>query len=171
MRCRAVLPFLISLAAAPPICAEDAAALWSRKVQPLFDVQCVKCHGPLEQKGGLELDTPEAVLKGGDDGAVVVPGKPADSPLYLHLAADADPPMPPKKQLTEIERTAIRDWIAAMASAPATPRAKQVESRNFDSVTQAVDTLIAEGWEGRGVKPAPAASERTWCRRVYLDLA
>lgn len=44
------------------------------KVQKILDVNCVKCHGVLEQKGGLELDTPSKVMKGGEAGAVVVPG-------------------------------------------------------------------------------------------------
>src|SRR6187399_1488909 len=69
--------------------AGDAAALWRGTVQPLFDVQCVKCHGPIEQKSGLELDTPEAIFKGGDDGHVVVPGKPDERRLYKYLAADS----------------------------------------------------------------------------------
>ncbi len=101
-----------------PCHADDAATLWSKKVQPLFDVQCVKCHGPIEQKGGLELDTPESILKGGDDGAVITPGKPEDSALFKNLLADADPHMPPKKQLTEAEREHVRQWIAAMSASP-----------------------------------------------------
>ena len=54
-----------------PASAADAKALWSGKVQKIFDVQCVKCHGPLEQKSGLELDTPDMVMKGGENGAVI----------------------------------------------------------------------------------------------------
>src|SRR5262245_47846678 len=92
----------------------DAAAIWSGGVQRLLDVQCVKCHGPLEQKSGLELDTPGAIFKGGDEGQVVVPGKPEESKLYKYLAADSDPHMPPKKQLSDTERAAVRDWIAAL---------------------------------------------------------
>ena len=169
MHRKAVLPLLISLAAAHLAHGTDAAALWSSKVQPLFDVNCVKCHGVLEQKSGLELDTPQMVLKGSEDGAVIVPGKPEESALYQNLAGKADPHMPPKKQLTDGEREGVREWIAALtaAQAPEKPR----EPRHFDSVTQAIDTLIAEGWEQRGVQPAPAADDRTWCRRVYLDLA
>src|SRR4051812_9862882 len=106
---KSVLTFLLPLVAAPLSRGADPAELWSRKVQPLFDVQCVKCHGPLEQKSGLELDTIASVMKGGDDGAVVIPGKPAESTLLAHLAADADPHMPPKKQLTEQERETVRE--------------------------------------------------------------
>ena len=165
--------FFITIATvfAPVLRAEDAAALWTRKVQPIFDVQCVKCHGPLEQKSGLELDTPASVLKGGEDGAVVVPGKPNESLLFQHLAAGADPHMPPKKQLSDAERDTIRDWIAAMTAAPVAEAPKPKAPRHFDNVTQAIDTLIAEGWEQRHVQPAPGIEDSTWCRRVYLDLA
>ena len=140
-------------------------------MQPLFDVHCVKCHGPLEQKSGLELDTPEAILKGGDDGAVISAGKPETSALYLNLASGADPHMPPKKQLSDAEREMVRAWIAAMPAMPEKPKAPEVETRNFTSVTEAIDTLISEGWTQRSVQPAKPVSDSVWCRRVYLDLA
>lgn len=160
------------LLAASPAWATDAATLWSTKVQPLFDVQCVKCHGPIEQKSGLELDTPEAVFKGGDTGHVVVPGKPDESPLYEFLAAKADPHMPPKKQLTDAEREIVREWIVALKDAPKVVEEKKPAApRQFAAVKEAVDTLIAEGWEQRKVQPAAPVDDRTWHRRVYLDIA
>ncbi len=171
MRLQIALTFLLSALAASLARGADAAALWAGKVQPLFDVQCVKCHGPIEQKSGLELDTPEAVLKGGDEGMVVVPGKPEESRLYRYLAPEADPHMPPKKQLTEAERAVVREWIAALAAAPSGSVSNRPALRPFESVTLAIDTLMAEGWERRGVQPAAPTDERTWCRRVYLDLA
>src|SRR4028119_1051919 len=79
--------------------ADEAGALWRGGVQALLDQHCVKCHGPLEQNAGLELDTPEAVLKGDEAGPVIIPGKPDESPLLAALIAGADPHMPPKKQL------------------------------------------------------------------------
>src|SRR5262249_6672021 len=39
------------------------------------------------------------------------------------------------------------------------------------SVTQAIDEFISESWKENKIKPAAAADERTWCRRIYLDLA
>ena len=146
MICRTALTLLFSFAIARLAGAADAAALWSGKVQPLFDVQCVKCHGPIEQKSGLELDTPEAVLKGGDEGAVVVPGHPEKSRLYQYLAAGADPHMPPKKQLTEPQREMVREWIAAMDSKTAKTGKSSKDSkapRKFDSVTSAIDSLLS----------------------------
>ena len=100
-----------------------------------------------------------------------MPGNPEKSLLFQNLAAKADPHMPPKKQLTDAERESVRAWIAAMSTAPVDPAPKPKPARHFDGITQAVDTLIAEGWEARGVNPAAAVDERTWCRRLYLDLA
>ena len=150
----------------------DAAALWAGKVQPLFDVHCVKCHGPLEQKSGLELDTVPALLKGGDEGLVVVAGKPEESRLFQYLAPGGDPHMPPKKQLSEADRALVREWITALGETEAgKPREKKKGARpRFASAREAIDSVIEEGWKARGIKPALAIDDRTWCRRLYLDL-
>ena len=102
------------LSVAAQASAQNATQLWTQKVQTLLDVHCVKCHGPLEQNGELELDTPEAVARGGSDGEIVVPGHPEKSRLYLYLAPDSDPHMPPEKQLTEEQRGDVGAWILAL---------------------------------------------------------
>src|ERR1700744_4172080 len=130
-RSRLIFAFLLSLTTLPLSHGADTAAqIWASKVQPLLDVNCVKCHGPLEQKSGLELDTPQAILKGSEDGAVVVPGKPDESALYENLAGKPDPHMPPKKQLPDAEREVVRSWIAALTVEPA--KAKSHEPHHFD---------------------------------------
>src|SRR5436190_692485 len=144
---RAVLTFLLAFASARFGCGADAAALWSSKVQPIFDVNCVKCHGLIEHKSGLQLDSPEAVLQGGQEGAVVVPGKPEKSRLYQYLASDSDPHMPPKKQLTDVQREAVREWIAATATRMAKPGKRTKAPRRFDSVTQAIDAFMVDSWK------------------------
>jgi hypothetical protein len=168
------LVFVLGVAARAS--AQDAARLWTQKVQPLLDVHCVKCHGPLEQNGELELDTPEAVLHGGSNGEVIVPGKPEESRLYQYLAPDSDPHMPPEKQLTDQQRSVVSKWIVALGKQPADDSGAGEpiladEPPVYSSPTEAIDAFIAEGWDERGVKPAPATDDRTWCRRVYLDLA
>ncbi len=160
---------LLATGAAP---AADSAALWTAKLQPLLDTHCAKCHGPLEQKGGLEVDTPQALLKGGDEGPVLVPGQPDQSPLYQVLAPGADPHMPPKKQLSDAERAIVRDWITALAEpAAADPPAAPLAPRSFSSIGEAVDALVSEAWQQRGLAPAPPLDDRTWARRLTLDLA
>ncbi len=160
------------IAAAPLFGADDARALWSGGVQPLLDQHCVKCHGPLEKKSGLELDTVEAVLKGNEDGLVVVPGKPDESPLLATLASDADPHMPPKKQLAEHEIAKVRAWIAALGNAmPATGKTPPVTPIPATAPHEAIDHFLEAEWKARGITPAPLCDDRTFVRRVYLDLA
>ena len=149
----------------------DSAALWARKIQPLFDLQCVKCHGPIEQKAGLELDTLQAALKGGDSGPVVLPGKPAESILFTQLAAGADPHMPPKKQLSDAEREAVSQWITALAAAPVRQTdATAGAQKQFAAVEEALDSLLAESWSRGALTPAPPTTDALWCRRLHLDL-
>lgn len=170
MHRKVILTFLIAFTSARVACGVDARAVWSSKVQPIFDANCVKCHGLIERKSGLELDSPEAVLKGGQEGAVVVPGKPEQSRLYQYLAPDSDPHMPPKKQLTEVQREAVREWIAAMATSTSKRGNKTKLPRRFNSVTPAIDAFLAESWKATRITPAAPADDRTWCRRIYLDL-
>ncbi|MCC7374371.1 MAG: DUF1553 domain-containing protein [Verrucomicrobiales bacterium] len=96
----------ISTTAAPsakPTPAADAMALLHRN--------CLACHGPEHQRGGLSLATRELTLKGGDSGRVIAPGKPDRSPLLKSLGPDADPHMPPKRQLAPQQIELVRRWI------------------------------------------------------------
>src|SRR5689334_22994394 len=64
---------------------------------------CFSCHNPEKHKGELVLTSRDRALRGGESGPAVVPGKSAQSRLVQVLSADADPHMPPKKQLAGAE--------------------------------------------------------------------
>src|SRR5687767_10807721 len=81
----------------------------------LLHNNCLSCHNAEKHKGGLQLTSREALLKGGDNGAVVESGKPDKSLIVKVLAADADPHMPPKKQLSEAQIKLMRRWVSAGA--------------------------------------------------------
>lgn len=72
---------------------------------------CVGCHKPGKAKGGLLLTTYEKMMKGGDNGVPIVPGKGTDSLLYQCVLKNGDPHMPPKKQLADAEMAALKAWI------------------------------------------------------------
>ena len=59
-----------------------------KDVRPIFEARCFACHGPTKQKGNLRLDRKATIAKGGESGAVVTPGKSADSLLVKHLSGD-----------------------------------------------------------------------------------
>lgn len=88
-------------------------------IAPLFQSRCTTCHGPTKRKGGLRLDSRAAVLAGGEDGPVLVPGDPAASLLFQRasLPLEHEDHMPPegKPQPTPEELAALEAWIAAGA--------------------------------------------------------
>lgn len=164
------LAFLASLAlTAPLLRATDARALWPG-AQAVFDQNCVKCHGPLKHKNGLELDTVESALKGSEDGPVIVPGKPDESKLIAALVADADPHMPPKKQLSVEEIAKLRAWVAALGQPAAAVAAEKAVVLPMEPAA-VIDHFLAAGWQARNLMPAPVCDDRTFLRRVFLDLA
>lgn len=89
--------------------------LYADVIQPILNERCVPCHGQEKVKGSLRLDSLAALQKGGEDGAVVTPFKPQDSPLFARtlLPADDDDHMPPegKPGFTPAESAAVRFWI------------------------------------------------------------
>ena len=94
--------------------AEDPSA-YAHVIAPLLESKCVGCHGAEKQKGKLRMDSHAALLKGGSEGASLVPGNVADSLMVTRicLPADDEEHMPPegKTQLTEGEVKLIRLWV------------------------------------------------------------
>ncbi len=87
-------------------------------VVPMLRDRCVSCHGPEKQKGGLRVDSPEWIRKGGDSGPVVIAFQPEKSYLYTSTVLPADDPdiMPAKgKPLTSAQTRALKGWITGGA--------------------------------------------------------
>jgi len=82
--------------------------------EPLVTIRdnCLRCHSPEKRKGGLVLATRQAILKGGESGEAINLKEPDKSLLLQVLQKDADPHMPPKKQLTKATIDELRKWIA-----------------------------------------------------------
>ena len=93
-----------------PVTAADA-EFFEIRIRPVLHDHCAECHGAKKQKGGLRLDSREGMMKGGESGAAVVPGKPEDSLLLKVVRhVDKDFKMPPPKsgpKLAEAERRSV----------------------------------------------------------------
>ncbi len=103
---------------------KDKTASFESDVFPFLSDNCVSCHSKSTHKGGLILETPEAILKGGDSGPAVVPGKPLDSLLLkASIHEDPDSAMPPRdnkvkaKNLTPVQIGTLQRWIELGAKA------------------------------------------------------
>ena len=90
-------------------------------VQPVLQNNCIGCHGPTNAKGGLRLDTAEAIAKGGKHGPVFLAGKPAESELLRRIALAATDkgvmPPPNKPRVPADQISALKAWIASAAPA------------------------------------------------------
>src|SRR4051812_26089118 len=72
---------------------------------------CFGCHNPEKKKGGLLLTSRAGLFKGSENGPVISQGNSEKSKLLQVLSPDADPHMPPKKQLTDKQIAVLRGWI------------------------------------------------------------
>jgi hypothetical protein len=95
------------------------AVFYEDAVKPVLEARCYSCHGEEKQKGGLRLDSQEAIGKGGKNGKVIVAGNPEESELVkrIDLPPDDEDHMPPKekRQLTDVEKKLISLWVASGA--------------------------------------------------------
>ena len=51
---------------------------FEKEILPILKNNCLACHNTTKAKGGLNLETPQLILKGGDSGPAVSPGKSAN---------------------------------------------------------------------------------------------
>ena len=103
-----------------PIADVQKANVYADIVQPIFENRCYTCHNKSKKKGGLRLDEPSLILKGGKDGKVIVPGNADESDMIkrLLLPRNDEDHMPPKEkpQPKDNEIALLHWWITTGAS-------------------------------------------------------
>ena len=167
------------------------------RIRPILADKCYKCHSKDADKvkGGLLLDSREAMLHGGNTGPALVPGKPAESLLIQAINyKDEDLQMPPKgEKLSDQQIADLTEWVRRGAP---DPRAVSVgasgksyggvgkqhwafqpvkkpalpEVQNKAWVKNPIDHFVLAKLEANGMKPNTPADKATLIRRVYFDL-
>ena len=88
---------------------------FARDIAPVLVANCDGCHvGSGNPRGNLNMDTFERLMRGGDSGAPVVPGNPADSLLVGKLKGTAGGQRMPaggRAHLGDAVMTKIETWI------------------------------------------------------------
>jgi hypothetical protein len=106
-------------------------------VQPVLDARCVSCHGPDSAQGGLRLDSPDAIARGGDSGPVLAAGHPERSELLrrIWLPPSHKEAMPPRgrRPVSASESALLAWWVSDGASFDGT-----LADANVTSVVQPV---------------------------------
>lgn len=140
-----------------------------RQVYPFLKENCISCHNKTTTKAGLNMETPELMIVGGDSGPSIVPGKSAESLLVEASAHSEHIEMPPSKNktgardLTSRELALLKQWIDEGAKSSAKEARKVV----WQALASTVDPIytVAMTDDGRYVACGRA-------NRIFLyDLA
>ena len=67
----------------------ESAVDFEKEILPFLKNNCLACHNQTKAKGGLNLETPQTMLKGGESGAATAPGQSPES-LVFKAAAHLD---------------------------------------------------------------------------------
>ncbi len=174
-------------------------AFFESNIRPVLVKHCYECHSGEtgKSKGGLRVDSRQALLRGGDSGPLLVPGDPEDSLLLIAIRhEDEDYAMPPKQALPEEAIADFERWILIGAPGPAenavpdaspdTPidveqgrefwayrpviRREAPESRDAAWNAHVIDRWIHREHEEHGLEPAPEASPEILIRRLFFVL-
>ncbi len=179
---------------------EPSEEFFERKIRPLLVQHCHACHGRGQKKGGLSLDSREALLAGGESGASIQLGSDEKSLFIEAIEYDGALQMPPNGKLAADEIAALKQWIKLGAPWPAAKpgdNAGGSSIRNDGQVTAAdrqfwsfqpvrevapptvrrsdwplrpLDHFVLAKLEEAKLEPVEAADPRTFIRRASFDL-
>ena len=147
---------------------------FQKDIQPLLKNKCSRCHSGHEAKGGFSINSRATLLD------AAKPGNSADSLLYqLITSKDPDERMPSKGEPLKPEEIAlIKAWIdegvawpegynfAEWRRAPLAPRQVALPAGEGNPI----DRLLAGYFQKHKIKPGELVDDRTFARRVWLDL-
>lgn len=135
-----------------PITDVAQALAYQDVVEPILAEKCYQCHNDKKQKGGLRMDTPEFLQKGGENGAIMLAGNVEKSKLceYLSLPEGDDMHMPPKgKPQPSPQEIALIEWWVKQGA----PFDKKVAELQQDEQIKPILAALATG----GTTPTAAA--------------
>jgi len=184
-----------------PILTNDQRVFFESKIRPVLVKNCYGCHSAKakEVEGGLLLDTRQGVLKGGENGKIIVPGN-ADASLLIQALryGNKDLQMPPDDGGGKLQDSVIHDfetWVKMGAPDPRDGGVVTSVAKPWDTseakkwwafqplrppatpdVTDSgwargeIDRFVLAGMVGKNLKPVADADKQTLIRRVYFDL-
>src|SRR5579863_1260922 len=144
----------------------DDFEFFEKHVRPVFVDNCYKCHSATSEKlkGGLQVDTKDALLKGGDTGPAIVPGDPEKSLLIKAVRyTDKDLQMPPKdKRLSEGQIADLVAWVKMGAPDPrvATVAGATAQKPPYDFAT----ARRQWAFHAPADPPVPTVKNKSWAK-------
>ncbi len=94
-------------------------AFFERFVRPLLVERCQGCHAGPDAAAGLRLDSRAGLLRGGDSGPAIAPGRAPQESLLVRAVWQRDGlEMPPDGRLPAADTERLAAWVAAGAPWP-----------------------------------------------------
>lgn len=119
---------------------------YDEHILPLLKDKCLNCHNPDKKSGGLVMSNYTSLMQGGSSGAIVEPGDPDNSTLFLLVSHKEQPYMPPKSpKLPNEALDTIKLWIQGGALENAGSKAIAVNKPKIDLSLPAVSLGKPEG--------------------------
>ncbi len=144
---------LVVLSRAAPT--QEAKVSFTKELIPLFRRSCMGCHQPAKAKGGLDLTTYTALLKGGKHAPALVPKDAKVSRLIKEISGE-EPAMPEEGEpLTTAEVGLVSRWITEGAIDD-TPPGGFVHRLAAPPVYPALPAISALAWSPQGTVLAVA---------------
>src|SRR5579871_4004663 len=159
VRCSLAVSLAIAWSCFAAARADQSAAdeFFEKEVRPLLVDQCVKCHGDKKPKGGLRLTSRATLLKGGDTGPTVVPGKPDESLLIQAIRYNDTPQMPPKRKLSDRQIAVLTRWVQLGCPWPETKATTATKTASDDFHITPEQRRF---WAFQPLKPIPPPAVR-----------
>jgi YVTN family beta-propeller protein len=144
--------------------------IYTQHVQPLLDQNCntAACHNAVDRAFGLSLASYADVAAGGRFGATILPFRPEESHLYLHITGALEPRMP--LALDPLDDAVIRffhRWIAQGARDDAgTPMYDDVTAKAFVACQGENQVAVLDLAAGRYIRTIDVDAPHS----VYVDV-
>ncbi len=90
---------------------------YEKEILPFLKDNCIACHNKTTTKADLNMETPDLMIKGGENGKGIEAGAGAKSLIWQAAAGEWDSEMPPKGNkvgavpLDEAELALLKQWI------------------------------------------------------------
>jgi hypothetical protein len=139
--------------------------VFKKHVKPLFESKCLRCHGGKKIESDFDLSDRDGLLKGGQIGNSVVPGKSKESQLVKLITHAKEPHMPSGGDKLSAEAIArIIEWIDLGAPYDHPLVASKLKGKSW---TERVLPASAKQWwsfEPLLKAEPPAVKNSAWCK-------
>ncbi|RLS36356.1 MAG: DUF1549 domain-containing protein, partial [Planctomycetota bacterium] len=166
------------------------------KIRPVLIERCYRCHSSEGQgsRGGLSVESRDALLAGGESGPAIVPGDLEESLLWNAINY-RDFSMPPQTKLPPEIIADFRTWIEMGAPDPRVSTTTVVHGRVTEAdiekgrqfwsfkppvkpaipsttewASSNIDHFVERQYAAHQLTPAADADAFTFLRRLYLDI-